>query len=719
MILYSLRKERWVLISSVVVFLMLGYLRVFTSPPIYQTDALLQIEKGKVLAGLEQLEGLLTPQESLSAEVELLRSRRLLSQVVEQLGLNISIRPDYFPVIGEAMARRAPKDRLAEPFLGFNRYAWGGERLDLERLEVSLDRGGVSFGIAVGEPGQFVLIMSDGRRFPGRTGQSLSVDYLPGIPLQLTVRDIRAAEGLMFRVRVDQPVRAAQSLRGKLEISSPGAGAGDLIPLKYSDTDRDLAVRVLNAIIQRYLRESVERRSQDAESMIVFIQEQLPVLQRRAEEAEQRLRAYRESNRVVGLNDENQNLLARLVEVDRLLSEVELQSDELSVRYTAEHPAIRALDARRGALNASRAEINAAIGELPDSESEFLRLSRDVEVANALYVTLLNRSQEIRIAKAGVTGNVSIIDTPIRPSGPIKPKPLLIMTLSGALGLIVGGALALARRLMDQGVHRAEVIERDLGLSVFASVLHSEAQEQLTRLSTSLDGKTNTRILAYSQPEDAAVESLRSLRTSLQFALMDAPNNVVMFTGPTPGVGKSFTSSNLAALIAQAGKRVVLVDADLRKGLLHKVFGFQEKTGLSTVLSGTSNLDEQLVAVNPSLYVLPRGTVPPNPSELLMSERFSEMLKRLSTHFDFVIIDTPPILLVTDAAIVARSAGTNFLVVKAGLHSLGDIAEAAKRLALAAPVAGVILNDVDPRRRGYYGYGYYAYGYRYAYKYKA
>ena len=251
-------------------------------------------------------------------------------------------------------------------------------------------------------------------------------------------------------------------------------------------------------------------------------------------------------------------------------------------------------------------------------------------------------------------------------------------------------------------------------MHVFATVPHSKEQMQLD--ADARAKKPGTHLLASLKPNEAAIESLRSLRTALQFAMLDAPNNIVLFTGPTPNIGKSFTSANFAAVLAAAGKRVLLIDADMRKGHINQFFGLERGLGLSELLSGTQTLDKVLrPGVAPGLDFLSTGTMPPNPAELLMSATAQDLLKQLSTQYDVVLVDTPPVLAVSDTAILAPQAGTTFLVVRADVSSLGEVQEATKRLSQSGvAVKGVIFNGLDITKRRY-GYGY---GYGYGYKYK-
>lgn len=258
-----------------------------------------------------------------------------------------------------------------------------------------------------------------------------------------------------------------------------------------------------------------------------------------------------------------------------------------------------------------------------------------------------------------------------------------------------------------------------LGLNVYSTVPVSEAQEMMARRVGSK--QAGLHVLAHAAPDDPAVESLRSLRTALQFAMLEARNNCVLITGATPGVGKSFISANFAAVLASAGKRVLLVDADLRKGHLNQYFGVDRKGGLSELTTGTVSLDAAIRRqLLPNLDFIPTGVLPPNPAELVVSSSFSSLLQSLYNKYDLILIDSAPVLVAADTSSVSLQAGTVLLVARAEQTQLGELHESARRLAhTGKTVSGVIFNALDVSRRHYgrYGYRYGAYQYRqYAYE---
>jgi tyrosine-protein kinase Etk/Wzc len=265
-----------------------------------------------------------------------------------------------------------------------------------------------------------------------------------------------------------------------------------------------------------------------------------------------------------------------------------------------------------------------------------------------------------------------------------------------------------------QGLEDHRVIEAKLGLPVFVTIPHSKAQdEHYQALSESRPG---SHLLAHHDPEDLATESLRSLRTMLRFSMVESSNNAIMITGPSPKVGKSFISSNLSVVLAQGGSKVLVVDADMRRGNLHKYYGLpQRKGGLSEVIAGMMDWESAIHGTEtPGLFLMSSGRIPKNPAELLMTKKFDDFIAEASKHYDYVVIDAPPLLPVTDASIIGSKVGTILLVTKFGQHRLDEIRTCQNRLeSNHLPLKGCIFNDIQP-----IGLGYFDQRYRYAYHYK-
>jgi tyrosine-protein kinase Etk/Wzc len=319
--------------------------------------------------------------------------------------------------------------------------------------------------------------------------------------------------------------------------------------------------------------------------------------------------------------------------------------------------------------------------------------------------------------RAGTVGNVRLIDTAdVNFLKPVKPKKALIVLIATILGGLLAVVLVLVRKALNRGLESPEAIEQ-LGLPVYASIPYSILQKtEDDKVSRGRGRSAGSTLLAISHPTDLAIEALRSLRTSLHFAMHEADNNRLMISGPSPQVGKTFVSVNLAVVIAQTGLRVLLIDVDMRKGYLHKVLGVSQDNGLSDILTRRCDMATAIHKTQIDNFdFVSRGQIPPNPSELLMHANFSALLEQASELYDLVILDTPPLLAVTDAAIVGRLSGTNLIVTRYGLNPAKEIELTIRRFSQnGVVIKGAIFNGVERKASQSYGYGgYHYYSYEY------
>ncbi len=450
----------------------------------------------------------------------------------------------------------------------------------------------------------------------------------------------------------------------------------------------------------------------ESKQTLDFLDKQLPDLKQQLEESERKFNQFREKYNTVDVTQEAELYLKQNIALETTKTELKQKQAELAAKYTNDHPLMAEINAQLAAVNKKSAELSDTLKRLPEVQRQYLQLYRDVKVNTELYTSLLNSYQQLKIAKAGEIGNVRIIDTAVEPIKPIKPRPLLVLFLSLVVGGFIGTVLALLRNMLRTGVKDSTQIENDLNLPVYATVPRSPIQE--TRMNI-LKKKKSIPILAVKSSDDIAIESLRSIRTAIHFALTTAKNNIIMIAGPSPEVGKSFISTNLATIFAQGNKRVLLIDADMRRGYMHKYFDVDVKPGLSELLSGQADLQKVLHKTQvTNLDVITRGKSPTNPSEILSSNQFKELLEQLQSQYDHIIIDTPPVLAVTDGIIISQYTGVNLIVARYAKSQMKELELTVNRFEQAGvKVNGFILNDIQRASAGY------GYGYNYAYAYKA
>jgi tyrosine-protein kinase Etk/Wzc len=534
--------------------------------------------------------------------------------------------------------------------------------------------------------------------------------------VEIFVQELQARPGTEFTVVRESYLKTIQELSSAISITEQGKGTGILQLSLQGEHPAELA-GILNAIARTYLRQNVERRSAQAEESLRFLDEQLPKLKAELEAAEESFNAFRKKNESLDLSVETQGLLTRIVEVETELSNLQLKRTQMAQNFASQHPSIIAINNQLGELNAVKRNLESRVTDLPDTQQVILRLQREVEVKNALYTGLLNKAQELRIIRAGTLGNVRILDEAVVPEMPIKPRKRMIAVLSLLLGLFAGVGVVFLQRSLRRGVTDSRQLETELGLTVYASVPFSEANRRLRHDAERRQDK-RLPLLARESPQDMAVESLRSLATALHFALLEKGSNVVAITSSAPESGKTFLCANLAYLLGESGQRTLLIDGDLRRGNLHQMTDNERQPGLSEVLTRRATLDGAVRPLIPGkVDLLTTGQIPPNSAELLMSKGFSELIDSVRQWYDVVLIDTPPVLALADAGVIATHAGAVFMVVRAVRHTLDEVEATLKQLRnYRVQVTGAVFNAYDPKgQSSLYASPYYHY-YDYSHK---
>ncbi|MBB1411747.1 polysaccharide biosynthesis tyrosine autokinase [Pseudoalteromonas sp. SG44-17] len=715
-LLGALIDRKYFIIALTAVFMVVGVIYAVFSTPIYQATAMIQVEEsGGSVPGFDDMAGMFESTSAAVTEIELLKSRSVIGEAVDTLKLDLIAEPKLFPFIGSRAFRKfSPMNEgeLAEPSFGASSYAWGGESIDVFRFDVPRSAVGSEFTLVAQENNSVALLNDEGEQIlTGKVGQELTSGKF-----NLTIRGLNARVGTEFSIIRKDRLNTILDLQAAIGASEKGKDSG-IINLSLQSEKPHYAEKVLDKVAAIYVRRNVERNSAEAQKSLEFLEVQLPEIKKQLEFAEQRFNDYQIKRQSINITLETQGVLEQVVKLETKLQELELKRLEMSRKFKKDHPTYQGLIEQISAVNEQKKELVGEVGNLPETQQELLRLKRDVEVSNQIYTLLLSKTQELDIVRAGTVGNVRIIDfAEVNTSKPVKPKKALIVVMATMLGGMLAVAIVLVQKAMHKGVEDANEIEA-IGLPVYASVPYSDYQDKLTGFSKALKNKVNKpkSILALDNPADLSIEALRSLRTSLHFAMMEAKNNLIAISGPSPGVGKSFVSVNLAAVLAQSGKKVLIIDADMRKGYLQTQFGLKWDDGLSDYLSGRLNLEQVTKPTTvEGLSVITRGQIPPNPSELLMHSNFSKLVAEVSAAYDIVIVDTPPILAVTDPAIVSAHTGTTLLVTRFGQNHIKEIELTRNRFEQnGTDVKGVVFNGVVKKASNAYGYyGYYNYEYK-------
>ena len=682
------------------------YLR--TTPDTYAVDALVQVEdsKGASAALLGDLSNMIEQKSPAQAEIEILKSRLVLGNVINHLNLNIRVSGTEDSFWNRLIAKHEYNSKYSSQSVLFkdNQKSFDIRQFDIpqyfqdKNLILKFAQGKYSLTDAATEQVVFSAPLNQASQLQSEFG------------LWKVAIFSQDSFNAAYNIQKQSLPAAMKSLTTNYSVAEKGKLTG-VLGLNYQGSDKQHITQVLNAILAAYSQQNIERRSAETAQTLKFLEDQLPELKQQLDVAEREFNRFRQQFNTVDVTKESELYLTQSITLETQKAQLEQQVAEAAAKYTNEHPVMQQMNAQLGAINKHIAELDGTLKRLPELQRQYLQLFREVEVKQQLYTGLLNSYQQLRIAKAGEIGNVRIVDTAVEPIEPIKPKKLQILILSVFLGGFLGTLLALLRNMLRSGIKDSNQIENELDLPVYATVPHSPVQE--SRIKT-LKKKKNLPILAVKNSDDIAIESLRSMRTAIHFALSSAKNNIIMISGPAPELGKSFITINLATILAQSDKRVLLIDADLRRGYMHKYFNYDPKPGLTEYLNGQQELGSIVRSTEvENLSIMSRGKSPANPSELLSTPKFADMLRHLSSQFDHILIDTSPVLAVTDGIIISQYAGVNLVVARYAKTQMKELELTVNRFEqTGVKVNGFILNDIQ-REAGGYGY---SYNYAYAYK---
>ena len=674
------------------------------STPIYKSNALIQVEdnSGGVLA-LDDIGDMFVSESSANTEVYIIKSRSVLGKTVDDLNLDIKVKANYFPVLGAFFARRHKGSELAQPMFG-SVYAWGGERVIVSDLNVTKQLYSKELTLIAEGDEQYSLWFDDKKLLSGAVGYFASNDQYN---VSLKIDQLIANEGTQFTLKKISRLKTILNLQQGFKAANLGKDTG-IMELTILGPDKEKISAILNSISANYVTQNVRRLAAEAESSLNFVNDQIPKVQTSLSKAEVELNTYRAERDSVDLNLETKSLLESFVILEADISAMNLNEADIARRFTKEHPNYLSFKRQLSDLIGQRNRLNAKISALPETQQKVLTLMRNFEVNQAIFVSLQNKSQELAIIMASTVGNVRILDSAEVFPNKSSPKKTLILIMSLIIGFILGVTFALIKSAFTSGIFNAKELEL-AGLNIYASIPASKIQLDFDQKKKNVMGIVNSSpndemILADRYPTDLSVEALRSLRATLYFGMLEAKNNVLMISSASPAAGKSFISANLSSVLAQSDKRILVIDADLRKGSLHRNFSKDISPGLSDYLGGMASAEDiTRKSHDKNLDIVSRGSLCQNPSELLMNIRFKQYLDDASKSYDLIVIDTPPILAVTDAAVIGGHVGFTILIVRFEKSKIREVLAAIQRFRLSGvDVGGVVFNAVDSKSSDYY-----------------
>lgn len=691
-ILDTLLKGRWIVLVFLIISMLIGFVASVSVNPIYKSTAVIHIDEPKSL-GIGSVEDLFSDagnNQNISSSLEVLKTRMVLRPVVKELNLQVTIQPYYFPVIGQMFANyhrtSEYRDSLAPAFMGMNTFAWGGENVEIAYVSVPKELEKKQLKLVVLGNDGYALYHENDVLLKGTIGVLLvhsSESY--DKPFKIRIDKINARENVEFYLNFKSELDAIVDLSESFSAHERGLKSS-IINVEYQGADPTVAKSVVDSISKSFYYQDKSRATEEAKQSLEFLNQQLPKIKNKLLDVEKNYNSYRSRTGTVDLNIESSNLLQKILETETLILELVQKRDDVALRFKKSHPIYENVNNKINRLEGKRKELVSQVNKLPQSQQEILRLSREVEVNTELYTRMLTTSQELQVAQAGELSKVRILDYGEVLLLPISPNRMLVVSAVVLLGLLVGIVVTLILKSSNV-IYDPDEIETLLKLPVLASIMHSSEH-----LSNEKKKRHHLPVFTAECPDSLTTECFRSLDTMLRFLLLSSKNNVISISGPCPGVGKSFVAINLANVLASSGKRVVVIDADMRRGKLKKYLKIPTHHGLSeTVMSKKV----KVYNVSDTLYLVPAGARKRNVVKLLTHKNFECLIDGLSKKFDYVVIDTPPVLAVTDPVIITKYSGINLLVVKYMSHSASELQQTISTLNKGGvKVSGVVMNNV-------------------------
>ncbi len=741
-VLEVLRKGKWIVLGCFGAVMLLVAIYTFVQAPAYQATSLLYVNKEQSAPQLGELMGLEGGRNDVANEVEILKSRTIARGVAGRL-----MEQRYVPGTNEPLTVLLNEDEAENGPLTEVDVAQRLRHGYVQVQPVSRETDLINVTARSTLPREAALIADlyaeeyvQYNRAQSRRRMSASREFLDDMTGQFR-RQLQISEDTLTTFLNEERVVAPEE-----EVKQLLEQVKDLRQRQYeAQLERTAARTQLRALRQRVAELAprlAERIASDADVAIEGLKQELGRNVAALEAKYARNPALRadpaQDPEAARLEQEIASLQGEINERAESLAAEALQSNgvgmgtsatgagvtqgvlgrfgELQEQITRYETQVEAQEARLEIIQENLAQYNAQLEGIPNKEIVLNRLERTLETQREIYLSLIEKLQEARVAEESELGYVSIVDEAVVPEQPVSPKVPLNLALGAILGLVLGVGGAFAKNAFDTKVRAPEDLRKH-GYSVVGVVpdMSRAIKEDFDgRERVTVEGRTySTRLVALLNPLSPTAEHYRRLRTNIQFSRPDGRLQTIMVTSSGPGEGKSVTSMNLALTMAQMGRKTAYVDADLRRPTGHKMMGTAREPGLTDLLfeSYPAGLDRFASGVD-HLHVIPAGRSVPNPAEVLGSQKMRDFLERLEAEFDVVVVDTPPVLAVTDALLISARCDATVLVSSMGETHWQALQRSKEALDEAgAHVAGVVLNRFDAKAAyGSYGYGY-GYGY--------
>lgn len=718
-IFYKLIDHKWLILAVTSLCFLLGMFYIINLPPKYVSTALIQVDSQLGTANnMQQMLGSMSTTFSpggqaspADIEIALIRSPFILQSVMEKLHLNVTVHPYHFPYVGDALARHHHEEGVSKPLFGLSQFAWGGEKIELQNFEASNLFEGSHFRLRAEGGNKYSVFTTDGvLLLHGTIGKPIT-QHDEMTQIKIFVKELKANPGTYFDIALrhgDDVVKQISQNLSIVDLGTKDKTKTGVLQLTYQGNNPAFIPKILDTIIDYAIQRNIEKKSAEASKTLDFLNRQLPNVRKSLENAETDLNEYRATSGTIDISQEAKIILMQLSAVEQSIADARLKKVEMLQELTPEHPFVIALTRKQSQLHKEVINLESKIKSLPRTDQRALSLERDVKVKDQLYLLLLNKIQQLQVLKAGTLSDIRILNQATTPIMPLPTHKLFTLLVFILFGFILSLGLIFLRDLFQHGVSDTELVEDRLGIPTFAIIPYSMKQKQYNREMKRRLDMHRPFVLAQIAPKDIAIEGIRSLRTMLQFTLEQAENNIISVLGPSPGIGKSFLSTNLARILVDSGKRVLLIDCDMRKGKTNQYLGQKKTPGFSELLTGKKQTADVISHVDSRFDFIACGDYPKHPSEILMTEQLKVLLKQFSQEYDIVIIDTPPVLAVTDGVIIAKQAATNLMIIGSGTNHLEELELMVKRVKRnGVEIHGLVFNNNVQTKREYGQYNYY------------
>lgn len=707
--LFRIFLSRWYwVVGTVIIGMMIAYVNLRFTPSTYQSSALLKFDDKKTeISELININSYYDRKDKIQSEIYVIQSRTLLTQAVNRLKY-----PYSFYRIGTVLESETYPNRPC----------------DIEILKI--DSNSIfNYNFIYKQKDKLKFSLS----IYANNAMVSEADYFYGQEVNIAANKFRILKSLLpdadqttYKLIFNHPANLLGRMMGGLQVREVGKGV-NIMAMTFTDRNPVLAADMLNAIIAEYRIFDKDQKGLAAAQTIEFVDEQMTKLAEKVKYSEQLLEEYKVGKSILNIEDNKNIAYQKLrdlevqknliniqsIAIDLLEEQIKNNKETLTLNFTLDGTEDKLMSELVNQLNtmfnerikkqslyadnaAPIQEIDRQIEEakkaitlnikasrdrnnrtvkyidkqlatakdelklIPSAERDLINLERDFEINQKVYSYLQEKRLEASIAKSAIMPSSNVIDPAIPNYGAISPNRNSVYTTAFVISLLIGVGLILLARVLNQRIFDKETVETITNVPIIGVIRNFPG---------SID-KNSSQILSLSNPKSMFSESVRSVRTNLSFIASDIASKMICVTSEVSGEGKSFTVINLASTLSLINKKVVVIDGDLRKSKLHHTFRLKNDWGLTSYLSNQCDVDKIIHQTHvENLSFIPAGPMPPNPSELLYSERMRQLMKELKERFDYVLVDTAPIGLVSDAIPLVRTSDINIFVLRSGVSS--------------------------------------------------